>query len=74
MPTEEERIAAHDAKRERKLARKKLRENVQLFQKRTDKATSITDEITRLAWQLKLTDKANWTERTSSAAMSKNKS
>lgn len=60
VPTLEEREAEHESRRAAKLSRKKMRREADVLERRVAKAHKITDEITRLAWKMKLVDRADW--------------
>lgn len=66
VPTLEEREAEHNNRRAAKKERKKLRDETAVLDKRVANAKEITDEITRLAWQMRLVDRADWTAPSSS--------
>lgn len=61
VPTQHEREAEHAEWRAKKKARKALREKAEALERRAAKAERVTEEITRLAWKMKLVDRADWT-------------
>lgn len=58
--TAEERDAIKAAKREKKLERRHLRNQRVLAEARVNRATKLTDEITKMAWKMKLSDNIDW--------------
>lgn len=61
VPTEAEREAVHAAARLAKLARRRLRDDADSLARRVAKAGRATEEITRMAWKMRLVDRADWT-------------
>lgn len=65
VPTQEQREAQHAMRRAAKKERKKQRDKVDMLEKRVAKAQKLTSEITRMAWQMRIVDSADWTPASS---------
>lgn len=61
VPTEAEREAVHALARQAKKARRRLRDDAHGLTNKVARAGKITEEITRMAWKLRLVDRADWT-------------
>lgn len=66
VPTLEEREAEHEMLRAAKLSRRKLRNETALMGKKVEKAQRTTEEITKLAWKMRLVDRVDWKAPSSS--------
>lgn len=60
MPTPEEREATHALRIQVKKERKFLRAETERLQKKLERAEKVTDEITRMAFMMKLIRNVEW--------------